>query len=204
MTEALAYCLTVECSEADVEAVEGQSFCPKCINKLTHEGWKLSPNGSRVNKGTGVRVSGNGTVTITARYNARMLALMAGEISVDDLDDEELARGMTRGPDGEIPKRQPNMVPKAMYDKMQKLLFERSDDLLKDSLLAAAMSIAKIASDDNVDPANRFKAATWLFERLRGKTPDVLQVNQEKPYEVLIGKVERGPRPPVASPLIAE
>jgi hypothetical protein len=204
MTEALAYCLTVACSEADVEAVEGQSFCPACIAKLIREGWKLSPNGNRVNKDTGVKVTAGGTVTVTARYNARMLALMAGEINVDDLDEEELARGMCRGPNGEIPKRQPAMVPKAMYDKMLKALFERSDDLLKESLIAAATSIAKIATDDSVDPGTRLKSATWLFERLRGKTPDVLQVSQEKPYEVLIGKVERGPRPPVASPLGAE
>lgn len=196
--EVTNYCITPAHYAADVEAVEGQSFCPACIAKLIAEGWKLSPNGSRVNKETGVRVTAGGRVTVAATYNSRMLQLMAGELDIEDLDDEELAKGMTRDPSGKFPKRAPSIVPRAMYDKMIKELFVRSDEALRESLMQAVQSLTTIATDSEVDANTRLKAATWLFERLRGKTPDVLQVDQAKPYEVLLGTVARGPRPSVA------
>lgn len=193
-------CLTPEHAEADIEAQEGQGFCPSCIAKYTSEGWKIQPNGNRRNARTGVRVTASGHVTVSARFNTRMLQLMAGELDIEDLDDEELAKGMTRGPDGKFPAKAPSIVPKPMYDKMIKQLFSRSDEKLRESLISAVESITSIATDSEVDASTRIKAATWLFERLRGKNPDVLEVRQEKPYEVLLSGVSRGPRPVVAPP----
>jgi hypothetical protein len=172
--------------------------CVKCINELHAKGWRITRGGTLVNKETGVKVTARGNVTITASYNPRMMALMAGEISVEDLDEEELARGMCRGENGQFPKRAPSMVPKAMYDKMTRELFSRAEETLKVSLVKATENLASIAADPNVDAGTRLKAATWMYERLMGKAPTEVKISAEKPFEHVLTKVARGPRPPVA------
>ena len=168
-------------------------MCYEHVEEFQRTGWTFRPNGVR--RRDGISVTPAGTVKATApAYNTRMLMLMQGDINVEDLDDEELAKGMCRNPDGSFPRRQPELIPKMMYDRMQRELFARADEGLRESLLEAVTSIANIATDGQVDAGQRFKAATWLFERLRGKTPDVVQVSQQKPYETVLDSVHRGPR----------
>lgn len=169
--------------------------CVKCIAKLEAQGWVFSKHGSMKNSKTGVNISPRGSVTVTANYNPRMMALMTNEIAIEDLDDEELARGMCRNENGQFPKRQPSTIPKAMYDRMIRELFERSDEKLREGLIDAVEAMTKMMTNEEVDASTRLKAATWVFERLRGKTPDVVKVTQEKPFEQVLNHVHRGPRP---------
>lgn len=186
-------CTTDNC---EGEGSHKTGLCPKCLNKKLREGWRVTRDGNLLREG--VRITPGGSVTVQTSYNPRMMALMAGEISPEELDDEELAKGVCRNPDGKFPKRAPNHVPKAMYDRMTRELFARAEEKLRDSLVGAAESLAKMAADPEVDASTRLKAATWLYERLQGKAPTVVNVQQEKPFEVVLGSVHRGPRPPVA------
>lgn len=188
-------CSTIGC-DGSGEGKVGK--CVNCIQRLVAQGWKFEKSGAMVNKDTGTRVSTSGQVTVSAMYNPRMAALMAGEIEPEDLDSEELAKGMCRNPDGTWPKKRANHVPKVMYDRMTRELFDRADTTLKESLDEAAKSLAKIASDPEVDAGTRLKAATWLYERLLGKAPTEVKVTAEKPFEHVLTLVQRGPRPPVA------
>lgn len=125
----------------------------------------------------------------------RWQQLCAGFISADDLDDEELARGRTRdlatgrfiGPD-------PRNVPKALHDRMVKELFQRADQKLKENLLDVVDSITEIAKGQAYEPADRLKAATWVFERLRGKAADVVVHTQDKPWEHIYSNITGGSR----------
>lgn len=188
-------CNTSEC-EGDGNSESG--YCPSCINKYVERGWTVRRHGVLENKDTGAKLMPSGRVTINASLNPRMAALMAGDIEVEDLDDEELAKGMCRGMDGKFPKKRPSVVPKVMYDQMTRVLFSRAEETLKVSLSSAAESLAKMAADPEVDASTRLKAATWLYERLMGKAPTEVKISSDKPFEHVLTQVARGPRPPVA------
>lgn len=168
-------------------------YCPEAIGALEADGWKFRASGMRVRDG--VRVSPNGRVSVDAgTYNSRTLSLLAGEIPVEDLDEEELARGMCRNPDGTFPKRHPEMVPKVIVDRMRRELFERAEEGLRAGLLDCVQAMVGIASNDAVAPGDRMRAASFVLERVMGKTPDRVLIGQEKPFEVVLDRVARGPR----------
>jgi hypothetical protein len=188
-------------------AVLGTNKCAGCVQDMERKGFKARANGRFVNKTTGVTIHPSGHVSIGATMNPRMIALLSGDIEVDDLDDDELARGMCRNEDGRWPRRQPNLVPKAMYDKMTAELFRRSDERLKEGLVDAVESLVRMIGDPEVDASTRLKATTWMFERLRGKTPDVVEIKQDKPYQMVLTHIHRGPKPdlePEPEPIEAE
>lgn len=185
-----------ECSRHDCEddEVGTTGLCNRHLDHILKQGWKLNHRTGTMTKGT-TKVTKQGKVTVGANYNPRMMALMTEEISVEELDEEELARGMCRNPDGSWPAKIPDMVPKTLHDRMVRELFSRADEALRVNLLNAVNSVTKIATGEHVEPQVKLKAATWMFERLRGKVPDVVQVTQEKPFEVTLQKLHRGPRP---------
>lgn len=125
----------------------------------------------------------------------RWQKLCAGIITVDDLDDEELLKGRTRDEKtGLFVGPAPKNIPKALHDRMVKDLFSRSDQKLKENLLAAVDTIAEIAKGTAYEPQDRFKAAAWIFERLRGKNPEVVVHQQDKPWEHIFSNIQGGSR----------
>ncbi len=179
----------------DGDEVGNTKKCAGHIQQLEKAGWAFRANGAMKHKASGTTVTPAGNVTVQANYNPRLMALMTGEIEIEDLDDEELAKGMCRNEDGTFPKRQPEFVPKSMYDRMTRELFKRSDDALREGLVDAVQSMVAMTQDGDVDEKLRVDITKWIFERLRGKVPDVVQVTQEKPYEVVLTHIHRGPRP---------
>lgn len=121
----------------------------------------------------------------------RVQALLDGEIAVEDLDDEELARGYPRASDGSF-RCPPNVVPRVLHDRMVRELFSRAGAKLKQDLVKSVETMTEIAGNKELDPAVRIKAAQWVIERVMGKTPDV-QVNvEEKRYEKVFERIYRG------------
>lgn len=115
-----------------------------------------------------------------------------GRLPVEELTDEELARGTIRRDDGTWVDTK--RVPREVYDKAVRELFKRSDEKLQQSLLDCVDSIVEIAQGTAYEPADRLKAATWVFERLRGKTPTEIKVTQEAPWQVVMDGMVGGSR----------
>lgn len=179
---------------------EQWGYCTPCIVTLKEEGWRFNDRtGTRRKGGMKITPGGNATLNVN-QMPPRMMALMSGELSPEDLDDEELARGMCRDENGQFPRRKPDMVPRQMHDRMLKELFSRADVELQVGLMEAVQGMVSISTNEDLDANVRLKAATWIFERLRGKTPEVLQVSQAKPFEVVLEKIHRGPRREQADP----
>lgn len=192
---ATRHTITNECSrdECTREAVGKSGLCAVDIAALEADGWKFRASGVRVKDG--VRVGPSGSINVSVgQYNPRMMALLAGEIPVEDLDQEELARGMCRNPDGSFPKKIPDMVPKVLVDRMRRELYERADEGLRVGLLDCVEAMVGIASNAAVSPADRMRAAQFVLERVMGKTPEKVLIGQEKPFEVVLDRVVRGPR----------
>lgn len=123
----------------------------------------------------------------------RVAALLAGTLSVEDLDDEELARGYPRSADGSF-RGAPTVIPKIVHDRIVRELFKRADQKLKESLLDVVDTMVSIAQDGELDANVRLKAATYVYERLRGKVPEVVVTTDTKRWEEVLDGVYRGPR----------
>ena len=119
----------------------------------------------------------------------RLQKLAQGIISVDDLDDEELARGQCRGRDGKFAGLPPRQIPHGLHQRMVNELFKRADEKLQHSLINVVETMVEVANGDAYEPADRIKAATWIFERVRGKNPDVVIHSQDKPWEMALGHI---------------
>jgi len=113
----------------------------------------------------------------------RLELLEAGYIDVDDLTDEELRNGVA-------PKGKHLRVSKEIYQKITQRHFQRAQELMAEGLLPAVQALNHIAQGSAYEPADRIKAATYIVERVMGKTPDVLITKAIKePWEELVAGV---------------
>lgn len=172
-----------------------------CSKRAMHMSWlcgthggKLHPLDKVVNDDRNAMRTKEGGYGVIASPDViermtRFQKLCQGIISVEDLDDEELARGQCRGKDGRFSANPPRMIPKAVHDRMVSELFNRADEKLKQNLLDVVDTMTSIAKGTAYEPADRIKAATWVFERVRGKNPDVVVHQQDKPWELALSAI---------------
>lgn len=121
----------------------------------------------------------------------RIQALLDGTLPVEELDEEELARGYPRASDGSF-RNPPVVIPRAVYARLQRELFDRAGRELRENLVSAAETMTSIMLNPEIDAKVRMDAAKWLTERVMGKTPDVTVNVDEKRYEKLFERLERG------------
>lgn len=138
----------------------------------------------------GVSVMGT---TSNATYSSRWTQLCNGDLSVQDLDTEELAKGMTRNSEGKITGRGSVMVPRSLAQQMKQELFDRAQSILDEDLVTAAEVLGDIARDIEVEPQHRLKAAGMILERVLGKPADTIHIATEKPYEALATRILKAP-----------
>lgn len=124
----------------------------------------------------------------------RFQKLCQGIISVEDLDDEEIARGQCRRADGTFSANPPKMIPKAIHDRMVSVLFERANEAFKVALIPAVITLGKIANGDAYEPADRIKAASLIVDRVMGKNADVVVHKQDAPWEMALSTITAGSR----------
>lgn len=120
----------------------------------------------------------------------RHIRFKYGRLDVRELDDEELSRGQVRKEDGTFTDNKSVSI--QIHDAMVRRLFERADTKLRENLLEAVNTMAEIAKSNSVEPADRIRAATWIYERVRGKVPTEVVVTQDKPFELVLGAVIEG------------
>jgi hypothetical protein len=120
----------------------------------------------------------------------RVQALLDGTLDVETLDDEELARGYPRAVDGSF-RNPPVVIPRAVYARLQRELFERANRNLKENLGNAAAAMTRIINNEELDPKIRLDASKWLIERVMGKQPDITVNVDEKRFEKLFERLDR-------------
>lgn len=138
------------------------------------------------------RVSRNsrGEVTgVDLEVRGKMAKLLAGEISVEDMDDEELARGQFKDQGGKFRGRPPKAVPKVLHDKMVSELLKRGQFMFQESYLSAIRTFENIALDPLNEPKDRLKAAQYIIERLAGKVPDKVVIQSADPWQQIIDDI---------------
>lgn len=75
---------------------------------------------------------------------------------------------------------------------MMRELFDRANVRLRENLIDAAATMTSIMNNPELDAKTRMDAAKWLVERVMGKTPDITVNVDEKRYEALFERIDRG------------
>ena len=143
------------------------------------------------------------------RPGSRLDLFMRGELTAEDLTEEELLTGILNDKNGERSGRPANLIPREFHTAVVRRLIEIGEGKLQSAYLEAAENIVQIALGDPekvetkefengklVGSENRsydpvvLKAAQYVFERIGGKTPDVVAATIEvKQWETTVSNV---------------
>ena len=185
----------------------GKNDGSACPNRAMHMSWKCATHGGKLHPLDKVP-SDERAMMPTAKENGtksyvnpdivdrmtRYQKLLNGIISVEDLDDEELARGQCRASNGSFHNNPPRMMPKSIHDAMVQQLFVRANAQLRQDLMGAVKSLGQIASGEIYEPQDRIKAAGMIIDRVMGKNADVVIHTQDKPWELALTAISGGSR----------
>lgn len=132
----------------------------------------------------------------TARSWGRMLAVleetgMTMEEFVQGLSPEELVQGKLKDKDGTFRGAPPAWVPRQFHRACIKELMRRGKHLWQGSYLESITALTEIAKGNvkGAKVADRLKAAQLVIERIEGKTPEVLVLTEEAPWQLVIDDI---------------
>lgn len=163
-----------------------ENRCPRC----NIHGGRIHPLDKLVTDDQ--EASSNREGEALSRYNQ----FKAGQITVDDLDDEELASCGFRARNGRIYK--PRNVPREMVTAFTKAIYERAQQELKGHTVAAAQTVAEIMLNKTIEPDIRLKAANTLLDRGLGKAPQQINLTADiTGFEEVFDAIIAGPRPTI-------
>lgn len=128
------------------------------------------------------------------RLKGRYAQFLNGVITVEDLDDEELAQGRLKASDGTFRGRPPRVIPADMVQAMRREWLSRAEAKLRDALMEKGIgTLVSLAGDESIDPAVRLRAADKIVERTMGKVPDRVHIAAEDPVESLFRSILSDP-----------
>lgn len=128
------------------------------------------------------------------RLRGRYAEFLNGKITVDDLDDDELAAGRLKASDGTFRGRPPAILPTEMVQAMRREWLSRAEGKLREALMEHGIgTLTALAKDERVEPAVRLRAAEKIIERTMGKVPDRVQIAAEDPVESLFRSILADP-----------
>lgn len=120
----------------------------------------------------------------------RYIRFLYGKLEASEMTEEEILHGGVRKPDGTWTEAK--TVRRDVIEAQKHLLFKKSDELMQTSVLAVTKTFIEIANNPMYEPADRLRAAEFVYTRLRGKTPDRVVHSQDKPFEVILGAALTG------------
>lgn len=128
------------------------------------------------------------------RLKGRYAQLLNGTLSVEDLDDDELAQGRLKASDGTFRGRPPRVVPADLVQAMRREWLSRAEARLRDALMEKGIgTLVSLAENEDIDPAVRLRAADKIIERTMGKVPDRVHIAAEDPVETLFRNILADP-----------
>lgn len=132
----------------------------------------------------------------TARAWGRMKDMlektnMTMEEFVEGLTPEELVRGRLKDKNGGFSGRPPAWVPHEFHRACMRELMRRGKELWQTNYLVAIEAMTQVAAGKvkGATVGDRIKAATFVIERLEGKTPDIVLVTEEAPWQMVIADI---------------
>ncbi len=112
--------------------------------------------------------------------NERWAAFLAGELSVSDMDDEEIERGRFRSRDGSFKGVPPATVPRDFGQQLSRELLRRTDSRFKAGLFKVQAHLYHLIFNADRDDVQLKATLAWL-ERVVGKVPDKVEMSAGEP-----------------------
>ena len=133
-------------------------------------------------------------ITIAQSKLDRVQKFVQGVLDLSELDDDEVFGTFIRDSDGDPVHMQD--LAKTITPKIKKEGTRRLNAYLLSKAPATIKIIFEIAESNLVEPETRLKAATWLTERIIGRTPETLLIGhrEDLPYESIMEQMEGGSR----------
>lgn len=103
---------------------------------------------------------------------SRTQQLIDGDITVEDLDLEELRKGKCKDKNGGFSGRVPNLMPTALVTAAQVELRKRMQEEVNDTVEDAIKALHRIVRNDRAPAVAQVAAANSLIDRGLGKVPD--------------------------------
>lgn len=119
------------------------------------------------------------------RLRGRYAEFLQGKITVEDLDDDELAQGRLKSSDGTFRGRPPQVIPAEMVQAMRREWMSRAEARLREALLENGIGTLTDLAKNSPDDSVRLRAAQAIIERTMGKVPDKVVLAAEDPIETL-------------------
>lgn len=138
--------------------------------------------------GKAVKIGRGGRTSVTTT-SKKMGMLLRGEMSVEDMDDEELLHMRFKNKNGQFQGRPPAAVPRELAVAAQRELLKRGQKRFETSFLEAINLMGDLLKMDDVDDRVRLDAAKYIVERVAGKTPDKVEVSGDAPWQVILQKI---------------
>jgi len=118
---------------------------------------------------------------------------LQGFLKIDELTDEEVQGLFIYNDAGQ--KVDSIALGLKMHQQIAQELHRRMNRFLQTKTASMLGVMVDIAESDLVEPADRIKAATWVAERVLGKTPEVIMHGKvEAPYEAIFETIDAGSR----------
>lgn len=125
----------------------------------------------------------------------RAAQFLRGEITVRDLDDEELKRGRFRDSDGKFRGRSASLIPSEFHEEVMRRMLERGTEKIQYDFMTAIETVVDVMNN-STDDAIRLRAANVIIERYAGKTADKIDLTVAvKPWENTLKGIIKAPPP---------
>lgn len=133
---------------------------------------------------------------VQLQVTGKMAALYKGEISVADMDMDELARMQFKDKNGRFSGRPPTTLPAQLVNLIRHEMAGRLAEKRREVLEEMQEVLIGVARNKNESAADRIRAANLIIERELGKTPDKVELGGGgKPIEHTIARAVKHMRP---------
>ena len=117
----------------------------------------------------------------------RTAQLLSGDLTIEELDDEEILRGQLRSADGSFSGNRRDMVPRKLADAFRRELIRRMEDRIAAHGIEAIETVVDVMrhgegaqlSIHEREGSNRLKAAGMILDRIMGKPEQKTVVSGE-------------------------
>lgn len=111
----------------------------------------------------------------------RWARVLSGQLSVRDLDDEEIRKGRVRNKRG-FEGRAPSM-PSHLQQQFQHEVIRRAKNKIIKETNSVTKALVDIAMDDDVPVAQRIKVLMYLQDRQLGRAPETVRIEGASAFD---------------------
>jgi hypothetical protein len=120
----------------------------------------------------------------STKTKTRFQQLVDGDITVDDLDEEEIMMNRVKDKNGHFTGRPRDLIPRKISDQMRRRWLTLVQEKLNDQTELAVATLQDVMASRMAAAPARVRAAEIILERNLGKVPDKVQQTIElKPFE---------------------